>query len=112
MEKAKMKKRDQYRGKLLPNQIFKPMAFETLGGWVKVAVLFLKIITTIMARNQGKKESQVQKLLVEKNQHEHTALQCGMFCRQSQLHHRRGIGPPGVDTTGHTTLSNSQHLNM
>ena len=50
-EKAKMKKRDQYRGKLLPNQIFKPMAFETLRGWVSETVLFLKKITTIRAQN-------------------------------------------------------------
>ena len=33
MERAKEKKRDTYRGKLRPNQIFKPLAFETLGGF-------------------------------------------------------------------------------
>ena len=31
MGKAVVKKRDQYRGKVQPNQVFKPMAFETLG---------------------------------------------------------------------------------
>ena len=49
MEKDKMKKRDQYRGKLLPNQVFKPMVFETLGGKDVEAVLLLKKITTITA---------------------------------------------------------------
>ena len=66
MDKAKEKKRDIYRGKLLPNQIFKPLAFETLGGWDCKAALLLKKITSIKAQNQGKKESQVQKLLVHR----------------------------------------------
>ena len=66
MDKAKEKKRDTYRGKLLPNQIFKPLAFETLGGWDCESALLMKKITSIVVRNQGKKESQVQKLLVHK----------------------------------------------
>ena len=33
MDRAKEKKRETYNGKLLPNKIIKPLAFETLGGF-------------------------------------------------------------------------------
>ena len=64
--KVMTKKRDQYRGKLQPNQIFKPLAFETFGGWVVEAVLLLKRMTNIMLQSHGKIESKVRKFLVEK----------------------------------------------
>ena len=66
MDRAKEKKRETYSRKLLPNQIFKPLAFETLGGFDRESALLVKKITSIMACNQGKQESEVQKLLVHK----------------------------------------------
>ena len=66
MERAKEKKRETYSGKLRPNQIFKPLAFETLGGFDRDSALLVKRISSITARNQGKQESEVQKLLVHR----------------------------------------------
>ena len=66
MDRAKEKKRETYSRKLRPNQIFQPLAFETLGGFDRESALLMKKITSITAHNQGKKESEVQKLLVHK----------------------------------------------
>ena len=66
MERAKEKKRETYSGKLRPNQIFKPLAFETLGGFDRDSALLVKRISSITAHNQGKQESEVQKLLVRR----------------------------------------------
>ena len=59
---AKGRKRRQYEGRLLGHQIFKPVAFKTLGGrWDEEAM-----ITTILARNQGKEEAEVQRFTVQR----------------------------------------------
>ena len=42
------------------------MAFETLGGWDEEAVILLKMITLILARNQGKAEGEMGRFLVHR----------------------------------------------
>ena len=60
MTKGKERKRRTYTRRLQGNQIFKPVAFETMGGWDEEAAALLKRITSILARNQGKDKAETQ----------------------------------------------------
>ena len=66
MDKMKKRKRAAYQKNLQGHQVFKPVAFETLGGWDEEAVAILKRITSILARNQGKDEAETSRFLVQR----------------------------------------------
>ena len=58
--------RRAYLRGLKSHQIFKPVAFETLGAWDEEAVALLKRITSSLARNQGKDEAETNRFLVQR----------------------------------------------
>ena len=66
MRRMKESKRRTYQRGLKSHQVFKPLAFETLGRWDEEAVALLKRITSILARNQGKDEAETQRFLVQR----------------------------------------------
>ena len=66
MKKMKESKRRAYLRGLKSHQIFKPVAFETLGAWDEEAVALLKRITSSLARNQGKDEAETNRFLVQR----------------------------------------------
>ena len=45
---------------------FKPVAFETLGGWDDDMVVMVKNITAIYARNQGRDEKDQMRQVIQK----------------------------------------------
>ena len=93
MRKAKERKRTHYRGRLQGHQqIFLPVAFETLGGWDEESVILMKRITTILARNQGKEEAECYSCTAvpgtciqvpgKADRHRHPTLERGVLSRQ------------------------------
>ena len=64
--KGKERKRRTYTRRLQGHQIFKPVAFETMGGWDEEAAALLKRITSILARNQGKDKAETHRFLVQR----------------------------------------------
>ena len=59
MEEAKQGKRQTYGRQLEGNMVFRPVAFETFGGWDNNTALICRRIASILARNQGKNESKM-----------------------------------------------------
>ena len=66
MNRAKERKRRQYLQSLRANQVFKPVAFESLGGWDEEGVALFKRVTSLLARNQGKEEGEVHRFGVQR----------------------------------------------
>ena len=66
MEGAKKGKRQHYAGQLEANMVFRPVAFETFGGWDDDSVIICRRIASILARNQGKDEGQQARHLVQR----------------------------------------------
>ena len=66
MEGRKREKHVKYAGKLEANVVLRPMVFETLGGWDDDAVVMVKNITAIQARNQGQDEKDQARQVVQK----------------------------------------------
>ena len=66
MEGAKQGKRQTYGGQLEGNMVFRPVAFETFGGWDDDSALICRRIASILARNQGKNEGQQIMYLIQR----------------------------------------------
>ena len=66
MSRAKERKRRAYQQGLRGDQIFKPVAFETLGGFDGEGEALFRKVTSILARNQGKDESEVHRFAVQR----------------------------------------------
>ena len=66
MEGAKQGKRQTYGGQLEGNMVFRPVAFETFGGWDDDSALICRRIASILAFNQGKNEGQQIMYLIQR----------------------------------------------
>ena len=66
LEGKKKEKRQFYAGQLEGNMVFRPVAFETFGGWDDDSVTICKRIASIFARNQGKDEGEQARYLVQR----------------------------------------------
>lgn len=66
MDTMKRRKRNQYLPSLNANQVFKPVAFESFGGWDSEGEALVRKISSVLARNQGKEESEVHRYTVQR----------------------------------------------